>query len=102
MPEWGAAGCRRANRADAKAKEIIPRCGELQVLLRERGGPGGAVASSLGGKKSSISYCRAAAEIKIHLYSPVAELRITHRAPESHSASIPKTPTRVIRCEATL
>lgn len=35
-------------------------------------------------------------------YSPVAEPRITHRAPESHGASIPKTPRRVTRCEATL
>lgn len=34
-------------------------------------------------------------------YSPVAEPRITHRAPESHGASIPKTPRRVTRCEAT-
>lgn len=72
------------------------------MLLRECGGPGGAVVSSLGGKKSGISYCRAAAEIKNSPYSPVAEPRITHRAPESHGASIPKTPRRVTRCEATL
>lgn len=35
-------------------------------------------------------------------YSPVAEPLITHQAPESHGASIPKTLRSVTHCEATL